>query len=109
FAPSRMQKSPALTTTPPPTVPESGPLHSVPASAPPLETASTKPAIPARNPASLFIVPTRLDSGFTLNPSRKLGHGLGVPRRWSTGNPAESEAKLHGLQRVCQTALVRVL
>src|SRR5439155_13157150 len=56
--PPRKQESPALTTTPPTTVPVITPLHSVAASAPPLKTASAKPTIPTRNPASLFIVPT---------------------------------------------------
>src|SRR5262245_12818452 len=57
-APPRTQKSPWLTTRPPVTVPEIVPVHSVAASAPPLQTASTNPAIPIRNPASFLIVPT---------------------------------------------------
>src|SRR5438477_1428691 len=62
-APPSRQKSPALMTTPPTMVPESGTalgggpvLHSVAASAPSLPTANAKPTIPARKPASVFIV-----------------------------------------------------
>src|SRR5207302_4007326 len=61
FAPPRKQISPALMTTPPTTVPESTPLHSVAAIAPSLPTASAKPTIPTKKPASVFIVDPLFD------------------------------------------------